>query len=189
MCSKLSDTNINPNKVNKMKVKIIVCTQVFGHSVGSLMKRITQWGIKDNSKLPSEAADTADLLLFMDKLFDSRITYIKKFEIYYKRKLLQEKNFKFILTCAFNQDPLENFFSYIRSHGVRNTNPDISHFVSSFKSFVLNLLSCMSTHSPGSNCQKDTTVKNVDTLHNFLTTNIVHHPSQTIPSDTPQAPR
>nr|CAI5844239.1 unnamed protein product [Callosobruchus analis] len=66
MCSKLTDTHISPNKVNKMKVKI--CTQVFSHSVGSLIKRIAQWDIKNNNKLPSEAADIADLLLFTYKL-------------------------------------------------------------------------------------------------------------------------
>nr|CAI5858804.1 unnamed protein product [Callosobruchus analis] len=219
-----------------MKVKI--CTQVFSHPVGSLIKRIAQWDIKDNNKLRSEAADTADLLLFMDKLFDSlnvlRISKPQakpfkcvvtrkspheeywqtaifvvdsmkffcpqkrklvlvpilrnlKFTIkgftYLKRKLLQEETFKFILTGAFNQDPLENFFSYIRSHSVRNTNLDVSHFVSCFKCLVIN--NCMSTHSAGSNCIKDTTVRNLDALHNFLTGDIIHHASRTILSDTP----
>nr|CAI5817708.1 unnamed protein product [Callosobruchus analis] len=226
MCSKLTDTHINPNKVSKMKVKM--CTQVFSHAVGSLIKRIAQWDIKDNNTLPFEAADPADLLLFMDKLFDAlnvlriskpqakplkyavtrkshneefwqtvvdsmkffcpqkqKIVLVPrlrnwKFTIkgfnYLKSKLLQEKNFKPILTGAFNQDPLENFFIYIRSHGVRNTNPDVSHFVSSFKSLVIN--NCMSTHSPGSNCQKDTTVRNLDTLHSFLTGDIMYHAKQ-----------
>ncbi|VEN62360.1 unnamed protein product [Callosobruchus maculatus] len=239
MCSKLTDAHINPSKINEMKVKI--CTQVFSHSVGSLMKWIAQWDIKDNNKLPPEAADTADFLLFMDKLFDSfnilriskpqakplkcpvtkkspheefwqiaisivesmrffcpdkrklilvptlrNLKFTIKGFLYLKRKLLQKKKFKFILTGAFNQDPLENLFSYIRSHGVRCTNPDVSHFVSSFKSLVIN--NCMSTHSPGSNCQKDITVRNLDTLHNFLTCQTIHA-SQITCSDTPQVPR
>nr|CAI5853377.1 unnamed protein product [Callosobruchus analis] len=240
MCSKLTDIHINPNKVNKMKVKI--CTQVFSHSVGSLIKRIAQWDIKDNNKLPSECLDFYDDMNTNITLFDTfnyteiskpqakplkcavtrkspheefwqtassvvdSVTFFcpqkrklvliptlrnLKFNLkgftYLKRKLLQENNFKFILAGAFNRDPLENFFSYIRSHGVRNTNPDDSHFVSSFKSLVIN--NCMPTHSPGSSCQKDTTVRNLSTLHNFLTGDIIHHARQTIPSDTPQVPR
>nr|CAI5819814.1 unnamed protein product [Callosobruchus analis] len=184
MCSKLTDTQINPNKVNKMKVTI--CTQVFSHSVGSLMNRIAQWDIKDNNKLPSEAADTADLLLFMDKLFDSlnvlriskpqakplKCAVIRKspHKEFWQTAISVVDSMKFFCPqngSAFNQHLPENFFSYIRSHGVRNTNPDVSHFVSSFKSLVIN--NCMSTHSPGSNCQKDITVRNLDTSHNFLT--------------------
>lgn len=43
MCNKLTDAHIYPSKMKKMKVKN--CTQVFSHTVGSLMKRISKWGM------------------------------------------------------------------------------------------------------------------------------------------------
>ncbi|XP_023312722.1 uncharacterized protein LOC111692830, partial [Anoplophora glabripennis] len=220
ICNKLTDAHIIPSKMNKMKVKN--CTQVFSHAVGSLMKRIAQWDIKDNYNLPKEATDTADLILFLDKLFDSlniskkskpqaeplkwavtknsiheefwqnslkildtmkffslekqrfvaiptlkNLKFTVKGFIYLRQILLIKKKFKFVLTGAFNQDPLENFFSYIRSHGHRYTNPDVAHFCSSFKSLVVN--NFMSSHSPGSNCQKDMATECLDNLRTFLT--------------------
>lgn len=87
--------------------------------------------------------------------------------LYLKTLLIEKHQFKFMLTGAFNQDSLENFFSYIRSHGVRYTNPDVSHFISSFKTLVIN--NFMSTHSPGSNCKKDTGTECLDNLRSFLT--------------------
>ncbi|XP_045463307.1 uncharacterized protein LOC123672980 [Harmonia axyridis] len=219
ICAKLTDSHVLPEKINKMKVKL--CTQVFSNTVGSLMKRISEWDIKYKCSLPSEAADTAELILFLDKLFDSlnvskiRNTQgkflkepittkseheifwkksIKIFEnmyfydekkqknvvvptiknfiwtlkafVYLKRRLLTEKNFKYILTGAFNQDCLENFFSYIRGHGVRNTNPNIGQFMSSFKCLTLN--NSMSSHSVGSNCEEDLTSHCLDNLKSFV---------------------
>ncbi|XP_074026877.1 uncharacterized protein [Leptinotarsa decemlineata] len=67
--------------------------------------------------------------------------------LYLKNILLTKFDFKYILTAAFNQDALENFFSYIRNHGVTNTKPDVSHFISSFKTLLAN--NFMSAHSPG----------------------------------------
>lgn len=89
----------------------------------------------------------------------------------YLCNVLFEKGFKYVLTRAFNQDPLENFFSYIRSHGVRNINPDVSHFITSFKSLVLN--NFMATHSTGSNCQKDMDTECLDNLRSFLTGELI----------------
>ncbi|XP_045461866.1 uncharacterized protein LOC123687845 isoform X1 [Harmonia axyridis] len=86
--------------------------------------------------------------------------------VYLKRRLLTEKNFKYILTGAFNQDCLENFFSYIRGHGVRNTNPNIGQFMSSFKCLTLN--NFMSSHSVGSNCEEDLTSHCLDNLKSFV---------------------
>ncbi|KAJ8969852.1 hypothetical protein NQ317_012860 [Molorchus minor] len=34
------------------------------------MQRIAKWNIQDRNKLEAEAADTADLILFLDSLFD-----------------------------------------------------------------------------------------------------------------------
>ena len=44
----------------------------------------------------------------------------------------------FILTYRLSQDPLENFFSCIRSASSleNNTNPTVPHFISSFKKFM-----------------------------------------------------
>lgn len=39
---KLTDEHVIPSKIRKMKVKL--CTQVFSHTVGSMMKKIAQWG-------------------------------------------------------------------------------------------------------------------------------------------------
>lgn len=86
--------------------------------------------------------------------------------LYLKTKLLEEKNFSYIMTGSFNQDPLENFFSYLRSYGFRNTNPDVSHFVSSFQSLLVN--NFMSAHSPYSNCEEDTSSVCLNNLRSFL---------------------
>ncbi|XP_045473667.1 uncharacterized protein LOC123680055 [Harmonia axyridis] len=219
ICAKLTDSHVLPEKMNKMKVKL--CTQVFSNTVGTLMKRISRWDIEHKLSLPSEAADTAELILFLDKLFDSlnvskirntqgkflkepvtrnsehenfwqnaikifnsmtfyddlkkknvAVPSIKNFIFslkgftYLKRRLLTEKKFKYILTGAFNQDCLENFFSYIRGHGVRNTNPNIAQFMSSFKSLTLN--NFMTSHSVVSNCEEDLTSHCLDNLKPFV---------------------
>lgn len=53
----------------------------------------------------------------------------------------------------FNQDPLENFFGSIRSHGYRNNSPSCASFEAAFASLLINNMS--SVHSPGSNCEVD----------------------------------
>lgn len=86
VCPKLTDQHIIPEKINKMKVKC--CTQVFSHQVGSLMKKILMWSeyliyfifckyifihifLEAQVDLDPGAMDTAELSLFLDKLFDS----------------------------------------------------------------------------------------------------------------------
>lgn len=220
ICSKLTDAHVIKDKINKMKVSY--CTQVFSHSVGALLKRISQWDTKDSNNLESEASQTGDLILFLDQLFDSlngqsktapptkplkasvtknsnhqqfwnnsleiinsmrfycnkkkayvRNPSLKNMQftlrgfLYLKNVLLHEKQFSYILTRPFNQDPLENFFSYIRSYGSRNTNPDASHFLTSFKALIVN--NFMSAHSPHSNCEEDTNTYALDNLRSFLT--------------------
>lgn len=54
---------------------------------------------------------------------------------------------------SFNQDPVENFFSCKRRHGVRNTRPICLFFVSSTKAIVINGFA--SSHSVGVNCEPD----------------------------------
>lgn len=52
-----------------------------------------------------------------------------------------------------NQDPLENFFGAIRSHGCRNINPTSAQFASAFATLLINNMS--SVHAPGFNCEND----------------------------------
>lgn len=47
--------------------------------------------------------------------------------------LVTEHNIINFVTCNFNQDPLENFFSGIRSNGIRNINPTCNQFCNAFK--------------------------------------------------------
>lgn len=83
-----------------------------------------------------------------------------------KRSLITDFKFKFILTRFFNQDPLENFFSYIRSHGARNISPGVTHFTSSFKTLIVN--NFLSRHSPYSNCEEDVSNKLLSNLKSFI---------------------
>lgn len=66
------------------------------------------------------------------------ISTIKGFQ--YLCKKLLSSGFKFITLRSFNQDPVENFFCQVRSHGMRNTNPTCFNFQCSFKSLFVNNL-------------------------------------------------
>lgn len=81
-------------------------------------------------------------------------------------KKLKEVGFQYLLPRNLNQDPLENFFGCVRSHGVRNVNPSCDSFISSFKSLIIN--NFMSAHSPASNCEKDESEGALDSLKEFL---------------------
>jgi hypothetical protein len=85
--------------------------------------------------------------------------------IYLKKLLLKKINF--ILPRALNQDCLENFFGSVRAHGARNTSPDVFHFITSFKSLLLN--NFMTSHSPSSNCEDDYSAGALDNLRCFIT--------------------
>lgn len=74
--------------------------------------------------------------------------------------------FEFLCPRNLNQDPLENFFGCIRSHGFRNVNPTCSSFISSFKALLIN--NFMAPHSAGSNCEEDETEGAIDALRQFL---------------------
>lgn len=89
---------------------------------------------------------------------------IKGLQILCKRLL--KDGFKFILLRNFNQDPIENFFGTIRSHGVRNIKPTCANFISSFKSLLINNFT--SSHSIGSNCENDDCNEALDNLKEFL---------------------
>ncbi|CAG4992851.1 unnamed protein product [Colias eurytheme] len=61
---KLTEQHVQPEKINKMKVKF--ASQIFSRTVASNMGYLADKGI-----LGEECKDTADLLLFMDNIFDS----------------------------------------------------------------------------------------------------------------------
>lgn len=81
-------------------------------------------------------------------------------------KRLLDCGFAFVLLRNFNQDPIENFFGSIRSHGVRNIKPTPVMFISSFKALLINNFT--SHHSVGSNCENDDCDGALDNLKNFL---------------------
>lgn len=66
---------------------------------------------------------------------------------------LSGEGISFLCPRNLNQDPLENFFGKIRSHGIRNINPSAASFVNSFKSLIIN--NFMSNHTSSFNCQSD----------------------------------
>lgn len=68
-------------------------------------------------------------------------------------KLLSDHNIKSVWGRHFNQDPLENFFGSIRSHGARNNSPTCAACEGAFASLLVNNIS--SNYSPGSNCEDD----------------------------------
>lgn len=79
---------------------------------------------------------------------------------------MRGEGFKYLLPRNINQDALENFFSCIRSHGVRNVNPTCTGFRASFKSLIIN--NFVSPHSPGANCEEDDTDGPLDSLRFFI---------------------
>lgn len=60
--------------------------------------------------------------------------------------LISKHDVKNLITRNFNQDPLENFFSGIRSNGIRNVNPTCNQFCNAFKTLIINNFN--SSHSP-----------------------------------------
>lgn len=84
----------------------------------------------------------------------------------YLWKILQLQGFKYFFPRTFNQDPIENFFSCIRSHGVRNINPTCALFVTSYKSLLIN--NFVSSHSPAANCEEDISEGALDSLKLYL---------------------
>ncbi|XP_039310495.1 uncharacterized protein LOC120358881 [Solenopsis invicta] len=66
---------------------------------------------------------------------------------------LESMGFKYFKTRNVNQDPLENFFGAIRSHGQRYVSPTAWQFDGLYKTLLLNNVS--SLHSVGANCEKD----------------------------------
>ncbi|KAL5241326.1 hypothetical protein ACI65C_008736 [Semiaphis heraclei] len=81
-------------------------------------------------------------------------------------KLKNKHNFKYLLTRNINQDSLEVLFGNIRSHSYRNTNPDCYHFVSSFKTLLINNFSSVKLIG---NCELDESDNVLNNLKQFIT--------------------
>ncbi|CAH2100779.1 unnamed protein product [Euphydryas editha] len=224
MCNKLTEAHVLPEKIPKMKVKH--AAQVFSQRVSSALRFCAK-----HKLLPDECADTADVLLLFDHLFDSfnGSSYKKSHKTYksclktnsehfmlwdkalpilrsmqFKREtkkrdgsvvlhyeqvpsiknwihninsmkhlwnnIKSKHNISCILMRSFNQDPVENFFSCVRSHGARNINPTCQQFLSIYKTLLVNNLN--SHHSLGANCEEDSN-KMFSNLDSLLTKNIV----------------
>lgn len=95
----------------------------------------------------------------------------------YLQLKLKKLNVKSIWLRHLNQDPLENFFSSVRSHGYRNNNPTCAGFEVAFASLLIKSVS--SVHSPGANCEKDT-CSSFSTLKDIFFTNTI---SENVQSD------
>lgn len=78
---------------------------------------------------------------------------------------LKSCNLKFLLPRHINQDPLECLFGCFRQHAGRNINPDCYHFMTSFKTLLLNNFS--SIKSINANCKADN-LKPLSNLKQFL---------------------
>lgn len=92
---------------------------------------------------------------------------------------LLDSGFSFVILRHFNQDPIENFFGSIRSHGVRNIKPTPANFIASFKALLINNLT--SNYSVGSNCENDDCYGTLDNLKNFLYDEVTLEDSTQIP--------
>ncbi|CAG4948422.1 unnamed protein product [Colias eurytheme] len=68
-------------------------------------------------------------------------------------KLFYDYKIKSFWCRHLNQDPLENFFGSIRSHGFRNNSPSCAAFEAAFASLLVTNMS--SNYSRGSNCEED----------------------------------
>lgn len=66
---------------------------------------------------------------------------------------LHSNNLKCLIPRNINQDPLECLFGSFRQHSGRNINPDCFHFMTSFKTLLLNNFS--SVKSLNFNCEAD----------------------------------
>nr|CAI5845828.1 unnamed protein product [Callosobruchus analis] len=98
----------------------------------------------------------------------------------YLTKHLLGVGFKYVCPRNFNQYPVENYFSCIRSHGIRYVNPTCFAFVNANKSLLLNNL--VFKHSLGSNCEQDESEGVLTNLREFVTI-------ECSPFEPPQAPQ
>lgn len=79
---------------------------------------------------------------------------------------MKSENFKFLHLRNINEDSLECLFGSIRSHGVRNNMPNCYHFLSSFKTLLINNFTSLKLIG---NCELDENTETLDNLKQFLT--------------------
>lgn len=140
--TKLSDLHVFEKKMKKMKVSY--AAQIISHTLASVMSLMSRNRIKSEcgeKQLPAEAEDTAELLFFMNDLFDSvnnrcLSTSDEEIVVKWNNMLRILKTMKFTVTRkAEKQVPpvltnliltLENFIllqKYLRQLGFKNFNP------------------------------------------------------------------
>lgn len=68
-------------------------------------------------------------------------------------KVLVNLGFESLNTRNLNQDPMENYFGRVRSHGIKNHRPTLLQFKQIAKALFIDNLT--SDHSPGANCEAD----------------------------------
>jgi hypothetical protein len=78
--------------------------------------------------------------------------------------------FKFLTPRAFNQDPLENFFSCVRGYAGANAKPTPTSFAHTTKALLVNNL--VSPRAIGANCEDDGSLSYLDNLKSFLNTQV-----------------
>lgn len=111
---KLTESHINPSNFEKMKVKL--ATQIFSHSVYVGMTCYIRFGY-----LPAEAAETADFVERIDKLFDilnsSQTSSSKKYNAAFKGETYQ---IEFLTDCLSFFNKLE-----VRNKNMKNITKSI----------------------------------------------------------------
>ncbi|KOB72446.1 Uncharacterized protein OBRU01_12245 [Operophtera brumata] len=119
---KLTDAHIIPKKIGKMTVKH--ASQVFSATVASNMGYLADKGI-----LPKECKDTADLLMFIDKLFDSvNGSYTKKKQ--FAKPLLGPVTPKSCHHKTWNEaKTVLKTMSFVHAPGVKKIVPTINNWV------------------------------------------------------------
>ncbi|KAJ8968825.1 hypothetical protein NQ314_002087 [Rhamnusium bicolor] len=198
MLYRLTDSYLCKDKMKKMKVNLAV--QVFSQRISMTIGRMHRLGLKDLPEAEGTAAffifidklsavkeESGHVEFWYEAIKVLRtVKFHKKGKqsvppsiknwihtlkgFIYLWSWLKQDNFTFMCTRNFNQDPLENFFCYIRSHGVRNINPTCTHFRQSFTSLLVN--NFMAPHSPGANCEQDESDGALDNLNTLIKTNV-----------------
>lgn len=89
---------------------------------------------------------------------------LKSFEYLWLK--LKADNLKFLILRNINQDSLECLFGSIRSHGVRYNMPNAMHFLTSFKTLLINNFTSLKSLG---NCEANDTERTLDNLKQFIT--------------------
>ncbi|CAH0562864.1 unnamed protein product [Brassicogethes aeneus] len=81
--------------------------------------------------------------------------------------ILSRKNITFFRPRMINQDPVEIFFSQVRQHAGRNSNPTIHNFKNYFKTLLINNFTAR--HSLSANCEDDDSSHIISSVRQFVT--------------------